>query len=281
MNRSIIKTVFTITFLFLVTACSHPLEISGEGDILSASGERTCLLEEFQAAQDNCRENYAVFEYEETYYATPRAGWYFDRWENYCKGAATNECSFLIRVDVVRFAWGAIVAPLRAVFLKNGSIPSSEFVNVAGREWVQPSLFVDVSYEEIAAVCGGSVCSGTLQGYLMDGWTWSSSEDVVGLLNGFTSSACPTTPCAVAGPGNWILGATDAGLRITGAWAGGIVMHLQGYTSAPFDFSYGGIATDASNAFSCMAVGWAGPLGEGCNDPDDPYQLGGWFHRDP
>lgn len=42
------------SLIALATACSHPLEIEGEGDILSASGDRDCLLEDFQAAQANC-----------------------------------------------------------------------------------------------------------------------------------------------------------------------------------------------------------------------------------
>ncbi|MFT5484327.1 MAG: hypothetical protein ACI9GW_002990, partial [Halieaceae bacterium] len=40
------KILFALTLLILITACSHPLEISGEGDINSSSGENDCLLED-------------------------------------------------------------------------------------------------------------------------------------------------------------------------------------------------------------------------------------------
>ncbi len=39
--------------LFFIAACNHPIEIVGQGDVLSASGKRNCLLEEFQAGMEN------------------------------------------------------------------------------------------------------------------------------------------------------------------------------------------------------------------------------------
>ena len=105
-----------IALAAVVTACSHPLEIEGAGDILSASGDRDCLLEDFQAAQDNCTENLVALAYLETYFAQPRPGWQFDRWVNYCEDAPANECSFDIPAGAVQQFWGETVPPLRAVF---------------------------------------------------------------------------------------------------------------------------------------------------------------------
>ncbi len=38
--------------VFLGSACSHPLKITGKGDILSASGTRDCTYETFSAHTD-------------------------------------------------------------------------------------------------------------------------------------------------------------------------------------------------------------------------------------
>jgi hypothetical protein len=100
----------------VMAACDHPIQIAGQGDVLSASGERTCLLEEFQAGQDNCKKNTVVGEYNETYFAQPRTGWKFARWENYCTDATVNECAFAVPGSAVFKAWGLAAPPLVAVF---------------------------------------------------------------------------------------------------------------------------------------------------------------------
>ncbi len=116
---TLLKCVCIGILLTFVYACSHPIEIAGEGDVSSASGTRGCLLEEFQAEQDNCTENYVVGAYQETYYATPRPGWQFDRWSNYCASATGNECSFNVAAQAVYAFWGESVPPLRAVFARH------------------------------------------------------------------------------------------------------------------------------------------------------------------
>ncbi len=110
------KSVFLFGLLSTVYACSHPIEIVGEGDVLSATGTRTCLLEDFQAKKENCTRNIVHGEYTETYYAEPRDGWQFDQWLNYCTDAVNNECAFNIPSDAVQKNWGATLPPLVAVF---------------------------------------------------------------------------------------------------------------------------------------------------------------------
>lgn len=105
--------------LLLVQACSHPIEIVGEGDVTSASGTRNCLLEDFEAQLGNCTQNYVALGYQETYIAEPRDLWFFDRWNNYCVNGTTNQCSFNVSASVVQQYWGATVPPLQAVFAKH------------------------------------------------------------------------------------------------------------------------------------------------------------------
>jgi len=114
-----IRLLLFLSACALVTACSHPLEIVGEGDILSASGDRDCLLEDYRAGSKNCSQNAVGGDYSETYYAQARPGWSFDHWENYCTEDANNFCTFTASSAVVQQYWGETMPPLRAVFIQD------------------------------------------------------------------------------------------------------------------------------------------------------------------
>jgi hypothetical protein len=112
-----LSKVFLIGLASLfIHACSHPIEIIGNGDVTSASGSRDCSLEEFQTAQDNCSKNYVVGEYHETYTAEPREGWVFDRWGNYCRSGMSNSCTLNVAKEAVESSWGQVAPPLQAFF---------------------------------------------------------------------------------------------------------------------------------------------------------------------
>ena len=112
------KLVSLSIALLLIQACEHPIEIEGEGDVTSATGDRNCYLEDFQTAQTNCTKNYAIGAYQETYYAVPRAGWKFDHWVTYCSTAAPPyyDCGFNIAAATVQQFWWQKMPPLKAVF---------------------------------------------------------------------------------------------------------------------------------------------------------------------
>ncbi len=100
----------------VLAACSHPLEIVGEGNIVSASGERNCSLVEFRAAKENCARNLVVEDYQETYVAVAASGWEFVKWRNCFGGDNTPACTFNIPASEVVKHWGKAAAPLVAVF---------------------------------------------------------------------------------------------------------------------------------------------------------------------
>ena len=89
---------------WVLAGCDHPLHIVGEGDILSASGDRDCLLEESEAAASNCANNTITGDYQETYFGVPRSGWKFHRWANYCADADYGGCSFDVPASYVHAA---------------------------------------------------------------------------------------------------------------------------------------------------------------------------------
>ena len=108
---------FFMAVLACLAGCSHPLEIAGEGDILSASGERDCSLEEYNAGAPTCSENYISGAYDEIYQALPRPGWEFEGWEN-CQHAnpQTQYCGFSVPAKTVQYFWGNTAPPLVAYF---------------------------------------------------------------------------------------------------------------------------------------------------------------------
>lgn len=212
MCSRILKLVFIGVAVLLIQACSHPIEIEGQGDVMSASGTRTCLLENFQAGDDVCSKNYAVGAYQETYYPTAKPGWKFDHWVTYCANALppNYDCSFDVSAELVLSFWGKAVLPLKAVFTPippadtDGDglndevdpcpanptnpcalITGDDVVAVEGHEWAQVDLFGNTSWNEIDAVCPGGACSGILNGYDVSGWTWASVDDVNRLLNSY------------------------------------------------------------------------------------------------
>jgi hypothetical protein len=114
--------IFCALLLFIY-ACSHPIEIEGEGDVSSNYG-RSCILEDSLTVPvpDNCAKNYVVNDYFDTYTAVPRAGWQFDHCENYCADAVDNTCTFNFSTDQVRGAWFHTMPPLVAVFTPEGGM---------------------------------------------------------------------------------------------------------------------------------------------------------------
>jgi hypothetical protein len=62
--------------------------------------------------------------------------------------------------------------------------PITDTVVVAGREWAQPDLFTNLTWDEINAVCPGGTCEagGILKGNTMTRWVWATNEDLKWLL---------------------------------------------------------------------------------------------------
>lgn len=117
------KALLLIAAVIVVSSCSHPLEIYGEGDIVTThagTGTRGCTLEQFQANNTKCTKNYIVNAYTETYTAVPRPGWKFRGWTTYCAHkSTTTDCSFNQPASKVFQNWGKTLWPLRAEFLED------------------------------------------------------------------------------------------------------------------------------------------------------------------
>ena len=102
------KNLFVLILLAFITACSHPLEIVGGGDIVSFNGQRDCSME-----NQPCK-NLVTGDYNVTYTAVARPGWSFTGWEG-C-GAQFPDCSFNVPGSTVKEYWLREMPPLVAVF---------------------------------------------------------------------------------------------------------------------------------------------------------------------
>lgn len=107
-TRFVLRRLIAIASLALLAACEHPLEIVGQGDILSASGTRNC------SAEQRACSNLVIGAYSESYIALPRDGWRFSGWQG-C-GGESGTCEVNVAADIVNQHWGTTVAPLVALF---------------------------------------------------------------------------------------------------------------------------------------------------------------------
>ncbi len=128
----------TALAIAILTACSHPLEITGYGDILSATGDRDCLYEDYLADAPGCADNWVASAYHETYFAVPRPGWQFDSWLNYCVAPGSDSCTFNIDVETVALFAGDRAPALHARFAPEGCPPLGSTEFVAPVDWGRP-----------------------------------------------------------------------------------------------------------------------------------------------
>lgn len=112
------KFIALISSLLLLQACSHPLEIIGEGDIVDLNGSgHGCTLEQFQSRDEACTENMVVYEYNVNYQAVPRPGWQFVRWDGPCSGnSIAPNCSWNVSAEEVKKYWTKVMPATVAVF---------------------------------------------------------------------------------------------------------------------------------------------------------------------
>jgi hypothetical protein len=131
-----LKLFTMLACIGFVVGCSHPLEIEGQGDIVSSTGERNCSI-----AEQPC-DNLVVFDYVETYTAVPKAGNQFVGWEG-C-GDQHPLCSYNIPATTVRKQWFKTMPSLKAVFkLKAPTTPT----NLVVTEEVEQ---LDLSWDPVA-----------------------------------------------------------------------------------------------------------------------------------
>ncbi|MEM9257230.1 MAG: hypothetical protein AAGA91_17440 [Pseudomonadota bacterium] len=254
------KLLLVVLALWFLGACSHPLEIVGEGDIESSTGSNDCELE------DEPCSNIVAGDYNVSYTAVPRSGWEFVGWEG-CGDQFPN-CTFNVPASIVNQFSGQVLPPLRAVFT-----PIDGTIVADGKVWLQLDVFGTLAFRwaEVNALCPGGPCSsGTLGGIDMTGWVWASGDDIKSLFNTYLDgSPFGASTQVVFAP--QIQRMLDDGWRLTP----GSPPNITGFTRDELsDGTFGSLAqvTDIGNTTSDQWV---------VNLPLAKFSLGsaGWFYR--
>jgi hypothetical protein len=120
--------------------------------------------------------------FSESFTATPNPGWYFEKWNSgdrfFCGGSTNPTCTLSFEGHEQSEDVEDMVALSETFYLMPVFKEASNVVTVDGKEWLQPLLFLNLSWADINAVCPNQtgVCTGVLKGYDMDDWTWASVD---------------------------------------------------------------------------------------------------------
>ncbi|MCR9105489.1 MAG: hypothetical protein NXI15_09375 [Gammaproteobacteria bacterium] len=186
--------------LILVTVASCKLNvISPRGGEVQSVASGTCL------EKTVCVHDISDTTYTETFTAVPAQYFSFVRWNsgaNFFCGDSTDPVCVVDSSVLAGFISDSAIDEYQDVYLMpifTDQLEITDIVIADGKEWVQTSLFQRPSgldnnawASEIFAVCpeaAGGVCSGSLQGYSMSGWTFASFADITALFNSFIPGA--------------------------------------------------------------------------------------------
>lgn len=156
--------VSCIILAALLIGCGHPLDIEGQGDIVSMSGERDCAKENAPC------ENTVVNEYVEAYTAEPHQGHAFIGWEG-C-GSQFPQCRYDVPAANVKQFWGQTPASLRAIFKPITLVVASPPDGGVGSSSVMCGVgeICRISRAEVEQGFTDLYTAQPAEGYRFDGW---------------------------------------------------------------------------------------------------------------
>ncbi|MEH6519419.1 MAG: hypothetical protein V7742_22305 [Halioglobus sp.] len=125
----------------------------------------------------------------ETFMAVPSTDWYFHKWNSgdkfFCGGSSDQNCTLSFQGHEARKAVEKMVASSEILYLMPLFKPYKDVIMADGKEWLQATLFKDLTWEEINSICPAGKCkdNGNLNGNDMTGWKWATVDDVNALFN--------------------------------------------------------------------------------------------------
>ena len=124
----VFRFALSVLALISMSACTHPVRVRGGGDIISATGDRDCSMEQGQC------DFVIVDDYKESYTARARPGYRFSRWEG-CGDKAGPVCSWDVPAETVKQYWGTTApVPMTAIFSPESLIGiASDIAFIAGK----------------------------------------------------------------------------------------------------------------------------------------------------
>lgn len=177
--KQVSKILLLLSMAVLVVGCKLAVIVVEGGEVLS-TGSGTCV------ASNICIVDVSDPNFSETFTAVPSEGWYFQRWNSgdrlFCGGSTDPSCTLSFQGHEESKYVEDMVASSEMFYLMPVFKESSNIVVADGKGWLQPVLFLNLSWNDIDAACPMKVCGGLLNGHDMTGWTWASSDDAESLF---------------------------------------------------------------------------------------------------
>ena len=183
MNKT--KLLVLVGIIFLLAGCKLAvINVEGgevESIVLTSSGSGTCVTGTVCIIDVSDPNFLALF------IAKPDPGWDFEKWNSgdrfFCGGSSEQVCPLSFKGYEESEAVEEMVASdeafyLMPIFKPHEFNPQEDVVRANGKEWIQPAIFANISWESINDVCPATtgICDGSLAGINMTGWTWASAR---------------------------------------------------------------------------------------------------------
>jgi len=177
------RCIFVLCTVLALTSCKLRIVVPEGGSVTTSSGAYHC------AAGETCDIDVVDFYFDENFAAVPADGYAFKAWRKgdrrFC-GNDPKPCHLLTTVftgDWIPAIQEFLDSSVEVFYLEPIFAPKGDIIPVNGREWLQPDLFIGLTWNQINATCPDGVCNGVLAGRDVTGWTWASVDDVVALFN--------------------------------------------------------------------------------------------------
>ena len=185
MMKQALKFLLLINIAALLAGCRLAV-IVAEGGEVQSSGSGTCV------ASSICIVDVDDQYFAESFTAVPDTDWYFKKWNSgdgfFCGGSTDPTCTLSFQGHEESKGVADMVASSETFYLMPVFRPYPDIITVDGKEWLQPYLFTNLTWNDINAVCPEGICAGNLNGYDMTGWTWASADDLNALFNHYIGS---------------------------------------------------------------------------------------------
>jgi hypothetical protein len=184
--KQALKLLLLISITALMTACKLAV-IVVEGGEVHSNEDGGFTVSDICMEGTICIVDVTDPNFSGTFTAIPDDGWYFEKWNSgdnfFCGGSIAPTCTLSFQGHEESKAVKGMVASSEVFYLMPMFRPAQDIIKVDGKEWYQPYLFQNLSWNDINVVCPEGECKGTLKGYDLTGWSWASMSDVQALLN--------------------------------------------------------------------------------------------------
>lgn len=182
-----LKYLLLLSISVLVASCKLAVIVVEGGEVQRAEGSSPLTISQTCMEGTICNLEVSDTNFNRKFYAVPKAGWYFEKWNSgdrfFCANSTDVACGLSLEGIAGNAVIEEVVASSETFYLMPVFKQRKDIVIVDDKQWLQPSLFLNLSWNAINAVCPEGVCAGVLNGYDVTGWLWASVDEVNALFN--------------------------------------------------------------------------------------------------